>query len=246
MKKVVAIFGAGPGLSSNIVRHYGALDYKVALVSRTAKYLEELAEQFGKEGIETAVFPADLSIEHRATKVANDIQEKLGRVDVLWYGPLFTHDFTPAQDLTVAMMRPYVDLFFYGLIASVHAVLPGMKQRGEGTILAGFGGTGHHGLPGLSGVGPAMNAGRNYLQSLQREMLEHGISVGAIFTSGGIRGSADVNRYDAPGGADHLPNNFKIPVADPADLLELLLAAAADPGRLEAHWPETPPIPYHN
>lgn len=243
MKKVLAILGAGPGLSSNIVRHYGAQDYIVALVGRNAQRLGALAEQFGKEGIETAVFPADLSIEYRATKVTNDIQEKLGRVDVLWYGPVPAHDFTPAQDITVAMLRPYIDTFFYGLVASVHAVLPGMKQRGEGTILAGFGGTAQVGLPGLSGPGPAMNAGRNYLQALHSEMLEHGINVGVMTTWGGIRGSADLERYDAEGGMDHLPENFTVPIADPAELLELLLAAAADPSTFEARWPDVPPVP---
>jgi NADP-dependent 3-hydroxy acid dehydrogenase YdfG len=244
MKKVIAVLGAGRALSSTIARHYGAQGFVVALVGRNKTRLGELAKQFGEEGIETAVFPADLSIEYYATKVVNDIEEQLGRVDVLWYGPVPDHEFARAENLTVAMMRPYVDVFFYGLVASVHAVLPGMKQRGEGTILAGFGGTAQGGLPGLSGPGPAMNAGRNYLQSLQREMLEHMINVGALTISGAIRGSVDADRYDTPGGADHIPEKLSIPMADPMEMLELLLAAAADPDRLEARWPAVPPIPY--
>jgi short-subunit dehydrogenase len=244
MKKVLAIFGAGPGLSSNVARHYGEQGHAVALVGRNAKRLDELAARFKDQNIDTHLFPADLSIEESAVAITQAIETKLGRIDVLYYGPVPAHEFTPAQYLTAAMVRPYMDIFFYGLVTTIHTALPGMKKRGEGTILAGFGGTAQGGLPGLSGPGTAMNAARNYLQSLHGEMLEHGINVGAMTTSGSIRGSADIERYDVPGGRDHLPENFTIPIADPAELLELLLAAAADRNRLEARWPAVPPMTY--
>jgi hypothetical protein len=89
-----------------------------------------------------------------------------------------------------------------------------------------------------------MNAARNYLQSLQRELVEEGIKVGAMVSSGRIRGSADLERRLAPGGSDHLPKGFVVPTIDPADLLKMLLDAADDPTRLESRWPEVPPIPY--
>jgi hypothetical protein len=78
-------------------------------------------------------------------------------------------------------------------------------------------------------------------------MLEHGINVGVVTVSGALRGSVDADRYDKPTNtrsADHIPENFTVPMADPAEMLELLLAAAADPDRLELRWPEVPPIPY--
>ena len=57
-------------------------------------------------------------------------------------------------------------LVFYSMVALVQEFLPPMLARGDGAILTAQGASTVHGLPNMSGPGPAQAAQRNYLRSL--------------------------------------------------------------------------------
>ncbi len=235
MTKVIAMFGAGTGLAASVARRYGREGYAIALVARNAEKLDALSGSIKSGGIETGTFLADLSDSAQVTSAVEAIRARFGRIDVLYYAPNPVDHFVPAMEVTPDILRPRLDLYLFGLVAAVNAVLPELRERGAGRILSGFGGTAQAGLPFLSGTGPAMAAARNYLQSLQKELVSEGIEVGVVTITAIVRNSAFHQGLQAEGGDADLAG--QLPKADPDHLASLLDEAAGDPERLEASFP---------
>ncbi|KAF1697246.1 short-chain dehydrogenase [Pseudoxanthomonas jiangsuensis] len=239
MTKVIAIFGAGTGLAASVARQYGRNGYAVALVARNADKLRSLADSFSSDGIETDTFIADVSESGAVEDAISAIRGKFGRIDAIYYAPNGLDSFTPANQLTPKILQPLIDLYFYGLLNVVSAVLPEFRARGEGVILSAFGGSAQSGFAFMSGIGPAMSAARNYLQSLQRELVSENIGVGFVTITAIVQNSAYHQGMLAAGGKTGLPDDMAFPVVDPDHLAALLDDALRDPSRVEASYPAT-------
>jgi short-subunit dehydrogenase len=65
-----------------------------------------------------------------------------------------------------------------------------MLEQGDGAVLTAQGASTVHGLPNMSGPGPAQAAQRNYLQSLHTEVADKGVYVGMLYVGAIIEDSA--------------------------------------------------------
>jgi len=72
----------------------------------------------------------------------------------------------------------------------VQEFLPHMLEQGDGAILTAQGASTVHGLPNMSGPGPAQAAQRNYLQSLHAEVAGQGVYIGMLYVGAIIEDSA--------------------------------------------------------
>lgn len=231
MTKVIAILGAGSGLAVSVARRYGKQGYAVALVARNPDKLQALADGIASEDVGAIALLRTCLLPRTQAILA-----RFGRIDILYYAPNPVDRCIPAMELTPEALQQRIDLYFYGLVAAVNAVLPVLLERGEGRVLSGFGGSAQVGFPGTSGTGPAMAAARNYLQSLQQELVERGIEVDVVAITAAVRNSAFHRELQA-GGAASSGITSEIPEAAPEQLAELLDEAASDPERLEACFP---------
>ncbi len=153
-----------------------------------------MAAELDSAGIPAAVFSADLSSPTLARGVVRAIQDALGRIDVVHYGPLAGNQrFFPAISLDVATQQSLLDLFFLTPIAVIQAVLPAMIDQGDGAILISQGLTAADPIAGMSGLGPAMAATRNYVYSLFGELREKGVYAGTVT----IKASIDRSEMNA-------------------------------------------------
>ncbi|MCM4082278.1 SDR family NAD(P)-dependent oxidoreductase [Paractinoplanes hotanensis] len=237
MSKTVVVFGAGTGLGSAVARRFGREGYRVALVARNRERLDRLAAVLSAEGIEAEGFPADLTRTADVPELIARIRDRFGRIDVIEYAPITTEGFTPAAELDAAGMRRHLDLFLLTPIEIVRAVLPELLERGDGAILLGQGVSATHPMPGLSGLGPAMAAARNYLQSLHSEVEDRGVYVGAVHVAAMVLGSAGhtaMTDGELASGIDV----SQIPQIDPADIAEALWDIYAKRDRFEVQVPE--------
>lgn len=221
MKKTIVVAGAGAGLGSSVARRFGRAGFRVALVARDQDRLDRLATELAAEGIEAAAFSADLSRPERVPALIDEVRRRFGRIDVVEYAPITTEGFTPAAELTPAGMAPHLNLFLLTPIALAQAVLPEFTERGDGAFLLGQGVSATHPMPRLSGLGPAMAAARNYLQSLHGELAPIGVYVGAIHVAAMVLGSAGhaaITSGELAGGIDI----SRIPQVKPDDIAEAL------------------------
>jgi short-subunit dehydrogenase len=146
MSRSIAICGAGPGLGQAVAHRYAREGYEVVLIACGRQRLDTLANALVAVGATVHVTTADLS----------DL------------------DAVPAADLTPQRAKASMPLAFYSLLPLVHEFLPHMLEQGDGAILSAQGAGTVHGLPGMSGPGPAQAAQRNCLQSLSAEVADKG------------------------------------------------------------------------
>lgn len=191
MSKTLAVFGAGTGLGAATARRFGEEGYAVALVARRPERLDALVDELGKDGIEAAAFPADLSEPVVVPALVERITGRFGRIDVVEYAPIpATAPMLPATQVTADLLGRLAGLYLHTPVETARAVLPAMIERGDGAFLLGQGVSAVHPLPGMSGVGPVMAAARNWILSLHGELAAHGVYAGTLSVAAWIEGSA--------------------------------------------------------
>ncbi|CDX57663.1 conserved exported hypothetical protein [Mesorhizobium plurifarium] len=235
-KKTIAIFGAGTGLGASLAQRFGREGYRIALVARRAAPLEARVAELVSAGIEAAAFPADLTNIDGIPALVRSIEERMGSIDVAVYQPVGNVGFVPAADLDAAKFQPIANIFASSPIEVSHAVLPGMLARGDGAIVIVGGLTAAMPMPGLSGVGPAMAAARNYIFSLNAEVMPKGVYAGTI-NIGGIIDRSTGLRAMTSAGAELDP---RYPILDPDHIAEELWSLVTKRDRVEAFLPQIP------
>ena len=192
MPKSIAVFGAGPGLGHAVARRYAQAGYDVVLVARRREPLELLARELTEThaSATTHVITADLSDADAIPALAERIRAEVGHLNALYYAPTPEDGFFPAADLTPQRAQAFMPLVFYSMVALVQEFLPHMLEQGDGAILTAQGASTVHGLPNMSGPGPAQAAQRNYLQSLHAEVAGQGVYIGMLYVGAIIEDSA--------------------------------------------------------
>jgi short-subunit dehydrogenase len=190
MPKSIAVFGAGPGLGQAVARRYAQEGYDVVLVARRRQPLDVFAQDLVGIGANAHVIAADLADPDAVPALAGQVRAAMGELDALYYAPTPEQGFVAATELTPQRAQDFMPLVFYSLLALVQQFLPHMLQQRSGAILTAQGASTVHGLPNMSGPGPAQAAQRNYLQSLQAEVADKGVYVGMLYIGALIENSA--------------------------------------------------------
>jgi short-subunit dehydrogenase len=236
LSKSIAVFGAGPGLGHAVARRYAQGGYEVVLVARRREPLESFAQELAGDGASAHVITADLADTDAVPALAQQIRAMAGEPDAIYYAPTPQDGFVSAADLTPQRALVFMPLVFYTLLALVREFLPHMLEQGDGAILTAQGASTVHGLPNMSGPGPAQAAQRNYLQSLHAEVAARGVYVGMLYVGALIEDSAFhtwVQDTKAAGG----PTREWGPTVSPAHLAGLLWDMHSTKGEPEAIYP---------
>jgi NAD(P)-dependent dehydrogenase (short-subunit alcohol dehydrogenase family) len=176
----IAIVGAGPGLGLSIARRFGREGFTVALISRTQSRLDLLAANLAADGIEAAGFAGDVLDRPSLRAALAAAGERFGGIDVLEYSPA-PHD--GSQDLasvdvtqvTAENIQPQVEYYVYGGVTAAQAVLPGMIERGSGTLLFTTGASSLLVFPPMGNTGIGSAGLRNYVLALNAALADKGV-----------------------------------------------------------------------
>jgi short-subunit dehydrogenase len=190
MTRRIGVFGAGPGLGQAVARRYAQEGYEVVLIARRREPLDVVAQDLAGIGASAHVITADLGDPDAVPALAERIRAETGDLDALYYAPTSDQGFVPAAELTPERASDFMPLIFYSLVALVQQFLPHMVEERSGAILTAQGASTVHGLPNMSGPGPAQAAQRNYLQSLHAEVAGNGVYVGMLSIGAIIEKSA--------------------------------------------------------
>ena len=131
---VVLITGGSRGLGLVLARELAREGARIAICARDATELERAREDLAARGADVLAVPCDLTKRAQVEELVNDVRTHFGRVDVLinnagviQVGPL---DVMTLEDYEEAMRTHY-----WGPLYAILAVLPGMRERGEGRIV---------------------------------------------------------------------------------------------------------------
>jgi short-subunit dehydrogenase len=236
VSKSIAVFGAGPGLGQAVARRYAQGDYEVVLVGRRPEALAVFAEELASAGASVHVSTADLADTDAVPVLARRIRATVGGLDAIYYAPTFDEGFVAAADLTPLRAQAFMPLALYSLLALVQEFLPHMLEQGDGAILTAQGASTLHGLPNMSGSGPAQAAQRNYLQSLHAEVASKGVYVGMLYIGAVIENSA-FHAWLHDANASGASTREWGPTVDPAYLANMLWDMHSIRAEPEARYP---------
>jgi len=184
---VIAIIGAGPGLGAAVARRFGREGFAVALIARDRSKLDGLAAELAEAGVTVRGYAGDVrepATVERALALAAD---ELGPITALQYSPLPSRDYLkPVLDLTPELALEALRFSALGLIHAVRAVLPGMRERGDGSVILINGGTSVKARSGFAGTSVAFPAESAYGEMLFDALEREGVRVRQLVIPGGI------------------------------------------------------------
>jgi NAD(P)-dependent dehydrogenase (short-subunit alcohol dehydrogenase family) len=108
------------------------------------------------------------------------VEADFGAIDVLEFSPVPGGVPVAAADVTAQDVLPAVEHQVLGAVAAVNAVLPGIRERGDGVLLVTTGASSVIPFPMMGNVGIAMAGLRNYAQALHHALAPDGIYVAHV------------------------------------------------------------------
>lgn len=184
---VIAIIGAGPGLGAAVARRFGREGFSIALIARTQSKLDTLAAELTATGVTAAGYAADVRVPAEIEDALARAAAELGPITALQYSPLPSRDYLkPVLDLTPELALEALQFSALGLIHSARAVLPAMREAGNGSIILINGGTSVKARAGFAGTSVAFPSESAYGEMLHDALEEEGIRVNQLVIPGGI------------------------------------------------------------
>ncbi|MFT4930210.1 MAG: NADP-dependent 3-hydroxy acid dehydrogenase YdfG [Natronomonas sp.] len=207
MSQVAVIAGVGPGLGESIARKFADEGLELALLARTESYIETLAEDLPTRA---AAVPTDLADADDVDAAFVTVQEELGPVDVL-VNHASSAAWSGIRDGTAETFERAWRVAVRGGYACSAAVVDGMVERGEGTIVFTGATSGVRGRAGAVGFASAKFGVRGLAQSMAKELGSEGVQVAHVVIDGQIRTPTPVESTNRG------PETF----LDPDDLAEV-------------------------
>jgi NAD(P)-dependent dehydrogenase (short-subunit alcohol dehydrogenase family) len=136
LDKVVLITGASSGIGRAVALRVAAAGAVTVCVARTVDKLEALQQEIANAGGTAHIYPTDLSEPERCREMVERVIADHGRVDVLVNNAgrsirrAVLHSLDRFHDFERTMKLNY-----FGAIACIMAVVPGMRERGDGHII---------------------------------------------------------------------------------------------------------------
>jgi len=200
---VIAIIGAGPGLGAAVARKFGREGFSIALISRNQSKLDTMAAELTGAGLTAKVFTADVRVPAELESALERAAAELGPITALQYSPLPSRDYLkPVLDLTPELALEALQFSALGLIHSVRAVLPAMREAGDGSIILINGGTSVKARAGFAGTSVAFPAESAYGEMLHDALEGEGVRVSQLVIPGGIP------QLDLPNGIDDVADRI--------------------------------------
>ncbi|TMV36601.1 SDR family oxidoreductase, partial [Thioclava sp. BHET1] len=139
------------------------------------------------------------------------IEAEFGPIDVLINNAGVIDPIARLEDVDADSWHRNIDINLKGVFNGMHAVLPGMKARGAGTILSVSSGAAHNALEGWSAycaakAGAAMLTSCAHVEFASAGLRIMGLSPGTVATEMQVKIRASgINRVSQLTPGDHIP-----------------------------------------
>lgn len=212
--KTAVITGAGKGIGRAIAIALAAEGVNVGLISRTAKDLQNLADELKTYKIKVSTASADVADIHAVDAAISSIKKELENIDIL-INNAGTAKFGKFLDLEPAEWENQIKVNLLGVYYVTRAVLPQMIERQTGDIINISSTAGLKGSPMTSAYSASKFGVMGLTDSLMQEVRKHNIRVTALNPSTVVTDLA-IN--------SNLLNNNEDRVMHPEDFAELIIA----------------------
>ncbi|WP_269785362.1 SDR family NAD(P)-dependent oxidoreductase [Halobacterium noricense] len=178
--QTVCITGAGKGIGASVAEAFGSLGANVVVTDHHGERAEAVAERISDEYDGRAIgHETDVTDYDAAVAMVEATVEEFGRLDVLVNnaGKAGSQDFVDSEPED---WDEKLQVSLYGTLNCTHAALPGMIERGEGSII-NYASSSYRGNdPGLSVYGASKAANRSFTKTLAAEVGDSGVRVNCV------------------------------------------------------------------
>jgi len=154
--KTIIVTGASSGFGEAIALACAEAGANVSLVARRRELLETVAEAARSKGGEALVCPADVSDDAQIQAALEKTRAQFGPIDVLVNNAGLNHTERSIADTSAEQWRELMEVNLTSAFVFTKAVLPEMKERGDGLIIN---------LASRAGMYPSLLAGVGYSAS---------------------------------------------------------------------------------
>jgi 3-oxoacyl-[acyl-carrier protein] reductase len=133
--KTVLVTGGSRGIGAHTARAFAAQDAKVCAVGRDSDALDKVVSDITSRGATAIAVAADVTDSAALARVREQIEDRLGPVDVLAAFAGGQGAPVPTPELTEQRWRQVLDSELTSAFLTIRTFLPGMLERGTGSIL---------------------------------------------------------------------------------------------------------------
>ena len=175
--RTVLVTGGTRGIGRGIAERFGQAGCQVAVVSRTAEDAQAVAAGIGPKGLG---FGADVSSGSACQALVEQVVNAFGGVDILCANAGIFPSAT-LEEMTEGDFDHIMAVNLRSLFTCTRAVLPVMKAKGWGRIVATSSVTGPiTGFPGWAHYGASKAGQMGFLRTAAIELAPHGITINAV------------------------------------------------------------------
>lgn len=208
--QVVAITGASRGIGAAAARIFAAEGARVALLSRNAGAIAELAASIGPQAM---ALPCDVASWPEVSGAVAQIVSEWGGIDVWINNAGVIDPIARLEHADPAAWARLIDINLTGVFHGIRAVLPVMKPQRRGTILTVSSGAAHRPLEGWSAYCASKAGAAMLTRALHEEegdwLRVMGLSPGTVATEMQVQIKASgINPVSKLEVKDHIPADW--------------------------------------
>lgn len=179
--KTAIVTGAGSGIGEKAAELLATEGARLVLVGRRIEPLQQVADRINASGGTAVAHSADLTVGDQAAAVATFTLDTFGRIDVLVNNAGFSSKVRSVRFVQPEEWDAVFKVNMEGVYRLTQACLPGMIERGNGTIITTSSMSALR--PGILGGSPysaAKAAVRAFSHALNSELRDRGIRATVI------------------------------------------------------------------
>jgi NAD(P)-dependent dehydrogenase (short-subunit alcohol dehydrogenase family) len=185
--RVALVTGAAGGIGSSIAQAFGACGATLLLADIDGAACERVAARLCEQGVQAHALGCDIADRRSADALVDEGLRLVGRIDVLVCNAAIQGPGGPLLDIADADWDRVVDTNLRSALWLCSRVIPGMAERGAGSVIlmssiAGLRGNKAIGLYGISKAGLAQLARNLALEWGPKGVRVNAISPGVIRT----------------------------------------------------------------
>jgi len=179
--RVALVTGASRGLGAAIARKLGQCGAAVAVNTFGSPGMAEaVAEAIRRDGGRAEVFRADVRDERQVGELVENVQKRLGLIDVLVINATGPQPMLKIEDLSWRACLDQLEFFVKSPVLLMQAVVGQMKERRSGRIIHIASEVFEMGLPEFSNYVSAKGAQLGLMRSWAMELAPWQITVNAV------------------------------------------------------------------
>ena len=193
--KVGIVSGAGPGIGRATALAFAREGADLALAARRRESLDDLAAEVKSLGRRAIAVPTDITDPEQCRHLAQATFEAFGRIDVLVNNAYTALPYVSFADSDLQDWRNAMEVNLWGSLNMTQAVLPYMRDLGEGRVIMTSSAM-RHSLEGYGPYSTSKGALRTASRLLAKELGKYGIRVNTV-TPGVTADNPNSGRYFA-------------------------------------------------